>query len=53
MKGSVHMSAPVYRWIVVYEDGHSEEKYGEDPSEFTAELTETPIAIIRHGYQCF
>ena len=44
------MSAPVYKWIVVYEDGHTEEKYGEDPSDFMYELPDTPIAIIRNGY---
>ena len=44
------MSAQIYKWIVVYEDGHTEEKYGECPYCFADDLVDVPIAIIRNGY---
>ena len=43
------MSAPVYKWIIVYEGGYTEEKTGECPACFTDELVDVPIAIIREG----
>ena len=44
------MSAPVYKWLIVYEDGHTEEKYAECPYDFADDLIDTPVAIIRAGY---
>ena len=44
------MSAPVYKWIVVYDDGDTEEKYGESPSDFVDYLAKVPVAIIRNGF---
>ena len=44
------MSATVWRWIIVYEDGHTEEKSGESPYAFADDLEEVPVAIIRMGY---
>ena len=44
------MSAPVYTWIVVYEDGDVEIKEGECPSDFTDYIRRVPVAIIRVGY---
>ena len=44
------MSATVYKWIVVYEDGRTEERRGEAPWSFADELDETPVAIIRNGW---
>ena len=41
------MSATVYRWIIVYEDGYVEEKDATSPCEFADDLVEVPIAIIR------
>ena len=41
------MSAVVYRWIVVYEDGRTEIVTGECPESFADDLTKVPIAIIR------
>ena len=43
------MSATVYKWIVVYDDGRTEEKRGESPSDFADYLAEVPVAIIRNG----
>ena len=45
------MSATVYRWIVVYEDGYTVEKWGESPADFADELEEVPVAIIRNGWR--
>lgn len=44
------MSAPVYKWIIVYEGGYTEEKTGECPAVFADELVDVPIAIIREGW---
>lgn len=44
------MSAPIYKWIVVYEDGSTEEKLGETPYAFVDDLVEVPVAIIRNGW---
>lgn len=44
------MSATVYKWIIVYDDGRTEEKCGESPYDFADELfQEVPVAIIRNG----
>ena len=48
-EGEVGLSAPVYKWIVVYDDGATEEKYGESPYDFADDLVEVPVAIIRNG----
>ena len=45
------MSASVYNWIVVYEDGRTELKCGESPDDFAYELQEVPVAIIRSGWK--
>lgn len=42
------MSATVYKWIIVYDDGKTEEKLGESPYAFVDDLTEVPVAIIRN-----
>ena len=44
------MSAPVYQWIVIYEDGRTEVEWGESVYSFADDLDEVPIAIIRNGY---
>lgn len=44
------MSATVYKWIVVYEDGRTEEKWGEAPWSFDDDLVGVPVAIIRNGW---
>ena len=45
------MSASVYRWIIVYESGRTEEKIGSYPYDFADEiLDEVPVAIIRMGW---
>ncbi len=44
------MSATIYNWIVVYDDGRTEEKSGESPYDFADDLDEVPVAIIRNGY---
>jgi len=44
------MSATIYKWIVVYDDGRTEEKWGKSPCDFVDELIEVPVAIIRNGY---
>ena len=44
------MSATIYKWIVVYDDGRAEEKLGEAPYSFADDLDEVPVAIIRNGW---
>ncbi len=44
------MSATIYKWIVVYADGSTEEKLGESPYAFADDLEEVPVAIIRNGW---
>ena len=48
--GELGMSATIYKWIVVYDDGRTEEKLGESPYDFAEDLAEVPIAIIRNGW---
>jgi hypothetical protein len=43
------MSATIYKWIIVYDDGSAEEKLGKSPCDFVDDLTEVPVAIIRNG----
>lgn len=45
------MSATIYKWIVVYDDGWTEEKWGESPADFADYLTKVPVAIIRNGWE--
>ena len=45
------MSATIYKWIIVYDDGQTEEKQGESPSNFVDYLVRVPIAIIRNGWK--
>lgn len=45
------MSATIYKWIIVYENGNTEEKQGESPYDFVDDLTEVPVAIIRNGWK--
>ena len=45
------MGATIYKWIVVYDDGTTEEKLGTSPCDFADDLTEVPIAIIRMGWE--
>ena len=45
------MSATVYKWIIVYEDGRTEEKWAESPDVFADDLAEVPVAIIRNGWE--
>lgn len=45
------MSATIYKWIVVYDDGGTEEKWGESPSDFVDYLVKVPVAIIRNGWE--
>lgn len=45
------MSATVYKWIIVYEDGRTEEIWGESPYAFADDLAEVPVAIIRNGLE--
>ena len=49
--GEVRMSATIYKWIVVYDDGRTEEKYGASPYDFADDLIEVPVAIIRNGWE--
>ena len=49
-KGEMGMSATIYKWIVVYDDGGTEERYGENPSDFVDYIEKVPVAIIRTGY---
>ena len=44
------MSATIWNWIIVYDDGRTEIKRGESPCAFADELEEVPIAIIREGF---
>lgn len=44
------MSATIWRWIIVYEDGRTEIKFGENIYSFTDDLEEVPVAIIRDEY---
>lgn len=50
-KGEVGMSATIFKWIVVYDDGRTEEKWGECPYDFADDLVEVPVAIIRNGWE--
>ena len=43
------MGATIYKWIVVYDEGWTEEKVGESPYDFADALVEVPVAIIRNG----
>lgn len=43
------MSATIYRWIIVYDDGRTEEKWGASLYAFVDDLEEEPVAIIRTG----
>lgn len=45
------MSATIYKLIIVYEDGGTEEKYGESPCDFADYLVKVPVAIIRNGWK--
>jgi len=46
------MSATIYKWIIVYDDGRTEEKWGESPYDFADDLlVEVPVAIIRNGWK--
>ena len=45
------MSATVYKWIIVYENGRTAEKYGTCPYAFADDLAEVPVAIIRDGWE--
>lgn len=45
------MSATIYKWLVVYADGRTEEKWGEGPYSFADDLEEVPVAIIRNGWE--
>ena len=44
------MSATIYKWIVVYDDGRTEEKWAENLYDFADDLEEVPAAIIRNGW---
>lgn len=45
------MSATIYKWIIVYDDGSTEEKWGQSPYDFVDDLVEIPVAIIRNGWE--
>lgn len=45
------MSETIYRWIIVYDNGETEEKCGADPCDFADDLIEVPVAIIRNGWE--
>lgn len=45
------MSKTNYKWIVVYDDGRTEEKWGESPCDFADELLDEVVAIIRNGWE--
>lgn len=45
------MSASIYKWIVVYDDGRTEEKHGASLYDFADDLVEVPVAIIRNGFE--
>ena len=44
------MSATIYNWIIIYDDGRTEEMQGKNLDDFAYDLREVPIAIIRNGY---
>lgn len=44
------MSATIYKWIIVYEGGYTEEKLGTCPADFADDIVDVPIAIIREGW---
>ena len=46
----MELSATIYRWIVVYDDGRTEEEWGASPYDFVDDLEEVPVAIIRNGW---
>lgn len=46
----MEMSATVYKWIIVYEGGYTEEKLGTCPADFADDIVDVPIAIIREGW---
>ena len=48
--GEVGMSATIYKWIIVYEGGYTEEKTGTCPADFADDIVDVPIAIIREGW---
>ena len=41
------MSATIYKWIIVFDDGSTEEEWGESPYDFADGLMKAPVAIIR------
>lgn len=45
------MSASIYNWIVVYDDGRTEAKRGASLYDFADDLVEVPVAIIRNGFE--
>ena len=45
------MSATIYKWIIVFDDGRTEEKWEASPSDFADDLEEVPVAIIRNGWE--
>lgn len=51
MGGEMGMSATIYKWIIVYDDGGTEEKWAESPCDFVDYLVKVPIAIIRNGWE--
>ena len=44
------MSATVYKWIIVYEGGYTEEKVGTCIMDFAEDIVDVPIAIVREGW---
>lgn len=46
------MSATVYKWVIVYEGGYTEEKVGTCPADFADDIyvDDVPIAIVREGW---
>ena len=44
------MSATIWNWIIVYDDGKTEIIKGESPYAFADDLIDVPVAIIRIGY---
>jgi hypothetical protein len=45
------MKATMYKWIIVYDDGKTEEKWGISPYDFADDLVGVPVAIIRTGLE--
>jgi len=37
----------IYKWIIVYDDGRTEERRGKNLYDFANDLWEVPVAIIR------